>query len=201
MPEPKTIFQNAVEITLRIGFLLLLIAWCFQILYPFLSIVLWGIILAVTVAPLYHTLRIRLGNRGKLTATLITVVALGIVFIPSYLFVDSLIVGLRVLGEQFRSGEFEIPPPPENVANWPIVGQSIHGAWELASTNVGDAFEKYQSQLAAFGSSMLNSMLGTGLGILQFLFSIIVAGYFGYLRTRSQDDSEFLWKAGWRSRR
>ena len=38
MPETKTTFETAVDITLRIGILLLLIAWCFQILYPFFSI-------------------------------------------------------------------------------------------------------------------------------------------------------------------
>ncbi len=175
MPETKT-FQTAVDITLRIGILLLLIAWCFQILYPFFSIVLWAIILAVALAPFYNTLRIQLGNRGKLTASIITLLALGTIAIPSYLFVDSLVNGIRDLGYQIEAGVFEIPPPPSEVNDWPFIGRSLYNGWDLASTNLEDAFDQYGDQLASIGSSMLNSILGTGLSILQFVISTIIAG-------------------------
>jgi len=176
MPESKTTFETAVDITLRIGILLLLIAWCFQILYPFFSIVLWAIILAVALAPFYNTMKMKLGNRGKLAASLITFLALGTIAIPSYLFVDSLVRGIRDLGSQIEAGNLEIPPPPVEVNDWPIIGKSLYNGWELASTNLEAAFDQYGEQLASIGSSMLNSILGTGLGVLQFVLSTIIAG-------------------------
>lgn len=176
MSDSKTTFETAVDITLRIGILLLLIAWCFQILYPFFSIVLWAIILAVAMAPFYNKMKTKLGNRGKLAASLITLMALGIIAIPSYLFVDSMVRGISDLGSQIEAGDFKIPPPPQDVIAWPIIGKSLYNVWDLASSNLEDLFDQYGDNLASIGSSMLNSIVGTGLSILQFVLSTVIAG-------------------------
>ena len=39
----------AIEIAIKIGVLILLIGWCFLILKPFISPIIWGVIIAVTV--------------------------------------------------------------------------------------------------------------------------------------------------------
>ena len=48
------IIENAVDITLKIGALLLLLTWCFQILRPFFNILLWAMIIAISLFPLYN---------------------------------------------------------------------------------------------------------------------------------------------------
>jgi len=58
----------AVEIAIRLGFLLLLAAWCLQILSPFAGVVVWAIILAMASAPLYNWLNRRLGDKPKLAS-------------------------------------------------------------------------------------------------------------------------------------
>jgi predicted PurR-regulated permease PerM len=47
---------RAVEVSVRIGVVLLLAAWCFQITRPFLIPIVWGIILATAIHPGYQHL-------------------------------------------------------------------------------------------------------------------------------------------------
>ena len=45
--------NKAIDITIKLGLLLLIIGWCFSILRPFVNMVIWAIIIAVTIYPLY----------------------------------------------------------------------------------------------------------------------------------------------------
>jgi len=39
--------QKAIEATIKIGFVLLLLSWCFNIIQPFINPLMWGMIIAV----------------------------------------------------------------------------------------------------------------------------------------------------------
>jgi len=176
MSKSNSTIQIVVDIIIRVAFLFALIAWCFQILAPFFSPVLWGILIAVILYPMYKSLNSRLGGRSKLSATLIALIMLAIILIPSYFFVGSLVGGIREFGSKLESGEFRVPPPSNKVAEWPLIGESTYNAWNLASKNMDAAIERYEEQLSSLGKTLLNSLLGTGIGILQFALSIIIAG-------------------------
>lgn len=45
--------QNTIEAAIRLGLLLLLAAWCFRIVYPFIEPVMWGVIIAVAIYPVF----------------------------------------------------------------------------------------------------------------------------------------------------
>ena len=52
LPSDNKLFvARALEVTIRVGVVLLLFFWCFRIARPFIEIVLWGIIIAVAVFP------------------------------------------------------------------------------------------------------------------------------------------------------
>jgi len=55
--------STSVEITIRLIFLFILIVWCLSILLPFTSIVLWAVIIAVSVEPIYNAINKKLGNK------------------------------------------------------------------------------------------------------------------------------------------
>jgi len=63
------------------------------------------------------------------------------------------------------------------VKDWPLIGDPIYQFWELASTNFGAAFAKIMPELKSLGGSLLRIGADTGLGIIKFLVSIIVAGF------------------------
>jgi hypothetical protein len=72
-----------------------------------------------------------------LAAVLVTSFLLVLLVVPSVLLGDSLVSGAYKLVESFQSGDLSIPPPPDSVAHWPLIGEPIARAWTLASENYG----------------------------------------------------------------
>ena len=56
MIEQREFLANAIEASVRIGLLLVLAAWCFDIVQPFVIPIAWGIIIAVAQYPGYRRL-------------------------------------------------------------------------------------------------------------------------------------------------
>lgn len=169
-------YTKAIAAALRIGFVGLLVVLSYLILKPFLFVIMWGIIIAVGIYPLFKKFAALLGNRKKLASTLITFFALALLIVPSYFLMESAIGGIKTLAAELESGIFKIPPPSENVAGWPIIGKPVYEAWKLASVNIEGATKAFEPQIKEFGSKILSGILGLGSTILLTLVSIIIAG-------------------------
>ena len=168
--------NTSVEITIRLLFLFLLIAWCLSILLPFTNIVLWAVIIAVSIEPLYEWLLSKVGNKPSRAAGILIIFFLLVISIPSYFGVNALVDNVKVLRASFEDGSFKVPPPTDQVAEWPLIGEKVYAAWSAASTNLENFLSTYSEQLASVGKSLLSSGIGIGVGILQILVSFIIAG-------------------------
>jgi predicted PurR-regulated permease PerM len=168
----------AIEIAIRIGALILLISWCFLILKPFISPVVWGIIIAVAVYPLHIRLTAILGHRPRLAAAIMTIAALLIFILPGVKLADSMLSGVKILDERLQKGSIRVPSPPEGVGDWPMIGPTVDKVWRQASENLAATLEGYAPRLQAFGKWLLGSAVDTGLGLLLFALSIIISGIF-----------------------
>jgi predicted PurR-regulated permease PerM len=168
--------QNTIEAAIRLGLLLLLAAWCFRIIYPFIEPVMWGVIIAVAIFPLYVRLKAALGGRNKLAAVLYTFLALALLITPTIMISDSLVETSQALSEKYEQGQLQIPPPQDNVKEWPLVGEKLYGIWSQASDNLQGTIEKYEPQLKKAGEKIITVAAGAGGGILQFVISIIISG-------------------------
>ncbi len=67
---------EAIEIALKLGLLGLIVYWCFMILSPFLIPLIWGIIIAIAVEPVYVWMNNRFRKSPKISQR-----ALGIIYI------------------------------------------------------------------------------------------------------------------------
>ena len=172
----KLFMARALEAAIHIGLVGLLFYWCLKIGRPFIEIILWGIIIAVAIHPLYRRLKSALRGRKKLAATLITILALVLLIVPTLMLAGSLVNTARELSVQLGDGTLKVPPPAESVRSWPAIGASLYKFWSLASTNLTAALSKMKPQLKTFGSWLLSSAAGAGSGILKFVIAIIVAG-------------------------
>jgi len=179
--------NTAVEIFIRLGFLILLLTWCFQLIFPFSGVIMWGIIMAIATAPFYDTINARLGDRPKFAAAIIIVLGLLILIIPSWLFLGSLIDGVKDLKSNLDQNTLSIPPPDQRVADWPIIGNKIYETWKLASQNLEAVIIKYQDQVTSIIGSLVEGILGIGGSILQFVLATIIAGIL--LSTRGTDST------------
>jgi len=137
---------------------------------------LWGIIIAVTLNPVYERLAGLLGERRGMTATLLSALLLLVLIVPA-IYLGQLVVenSVEVAGH-LREGALTVPPPPRTLLQWPLIGKPIHGFWSMASTNLGAALELIAPQVKLFATWLLSAAALTSLAVLQFIFSIIVAG-------------------------
>jgi predicted PurR-regulated permease PerM len=167
---------TAIEITIRLAVLVGLIGWCLLIMLPFLSLIIWSVIIAIATYPVFSVLSKKLGGRDKLAATIITLFFLALILVPFAFLADSLFEGIGNLREIYQSGNFSIPPPGEEVKSWPAFTKPVVDAWRLASVNLSDAIIKFNPEIKAFGGWLLSVVAGTGKGILLFAGSLIVSG-------------------------
>jgi predicted PurR-regulated permease PerM len=168
--------NRAIDIALKLGVLVLIGAWCFQILSPFINPVLWGIILAVALEPVFNWFMKITKARVKLSAILLTLVMFLLILIPAVLIFESAISGFRSLKELAESGELALPSANPAVKEWPVIGDQVYGIWDLASTNIEAFLLKYEAQLTEVGRFIFDSLVGTGAGMIQLVLALIIAG-------------------------
>lgn len=172
--ESKT--NQAIDIAIKLAVLALIISWCFQILRPFLFPILWGIILAIALDPVYQWFLRKTKGRIKLAATFLTLVLVGLILVPSIAIVESAVQGLREMRDLYESGNLAIPEADESVREWQLIGDSIYELWTQASTNLESFISNYEEQIIEAGKFIFQSLVGTGTTILQLILSIIIAG-------------------------
>jgi len=169
-------YTKAITTALRLGFVGLLIILSYLILKPFLVVIMWGIIIAVGIYPLFKKFASILGNREKLASTLITIFALAVLLIPSFLLMESTVSGIQNLAVELERGTFKVPPPSESVAEWPVIGGPVYETWKLASINIEETIKAFAPQIKEFASGVLSGVLGLGSTVLLTLVSILIAG-------------------------
>lgn len=170
--------NNAMASFVQIGALLLLLILCFKIISPFITVVIWAMIIAVALHPSHLALASKLGGRDTTSAVVFVLVGLTILIVPTYLTADSSIMALSALGDGLRKGTISVSPPNESVADWPIIGERVYNGWTEAAVNLEATLRKFQPQLAAFSEGVLRFAGTIFIGVLQFVFSIIIAGVF-----------------------
>ena len=166
-----------IAIAIRLGVLALLLYWSWVLVRPFISIGIWSVVLTVALYPVFEWTSFRLGGRRRIAAALITILSLLIIIGPATWLALGLVDSLRMVSERLDFSTLTIPPPSKSVKEWPLIGNPIYQFWDLASTNLRAALGKIMPQLKPLGSSLLRIGADTGLGIIKFLASIIVAGF------------------------
>jgi predicted PurR-regulated permease PerM len=81
------------------------------------------------------------------------------------------------LADDMEADELVIPPPQESVRDWPVVGDRIYDAWNMASTNLSAAVARFTPQLKVAGAWVLAKMSGILGAIIHALVALIVAGF------------------------
>jgi predicted PurR-regulated permease PerM len=166
-----------VDIAIRLGVLAFLLYWSYLMVRPFITIMVWAIVLTVALYPVYEVMALWLGGRRRLAAGLLTLINLLIVIGPATWLALSLIDGLRTLSDKLDFSAFALPAPPIWIKSWPIVGDTLYQYWELASTNLDAALAKVAPELKPVGSFLLQIAAGAGVGTVKFLVAVVVAGF------------------------
>ncbi|MCK5362908.1 MAG: AI-2E family transporter, partial [Gammaproteobacteria bacterium] len=174
--QNRELMSKVTEVAIRLFLVTALAAWCFLLFKPFLMPLVWGIVIAVAMSPLFSRLESLLGGRRKLAGTLFILVGLGVLVVPTYLLSESFITGMKWLSVQEHKDAIHIPPPPAEVADWPLIGDRVHELWTHASENLAATLTQFAPQVRSFGSWLLSTLAGFGVALLMTLVAIVIAG-------------------------
>jgi predicted PurR-regulated permease PerM len=177
-PAPdKEYLSRALEVSIHICLFVLLAAACLLILRPFIAVAVWGLIISIAGYPGFCKLQRLLHGKRGLASVLFTFLLFTVLIVPIVLLAQTLIDGFQSLAERLHNETLSIPPPPPNIATWPLLGKPLSNLWTLASNNLSAALHSIAPQLRAAASGLFLAAAGVGLGVLQFFASIVVAGF------------------------
>lgn len=168
----------AIEIAVNLGLIIFILIWALMILKPFLALVIWGAIIAVASYTPFLKLQSIFKGSKKLAVIAFTVIGLSIVIIPTSMFSESLIKSSINLAHHITEGTVDIPPPSENVKEWPVIGKRVHTAWSKAANDFTLFVNDNANQVKEISAIFLTKAAGVGLGILSLVFAILIAAAF-----------------------
>ncbi|WP_244891128.1 AI-2E family transporter [Cyclobacterium xiamenense] len=160
---------------LALGILLLL---SFFIVKPFITLLIWGGVLAITFGPLHRLLTKQLKIRPGLSAGIIVLGLLMVIILPAILIMLSTVDEFKALISTFQSNDLHIPPPYDGISQFPIIGPYLYSVWEEASLNLSETFIKHQDEIKPVLIEFLGMVSHTASGIFTFTLSILVSGVF-----------------------
>ena len=178
MPTQKTPVQIAIEIAINLFLIVIILAWCIEILKPFISLIAWAAIISISMYKPFLKLKSLLGGSKKLALTLFTVIGLTIIVVPGWMFAGSIINSAQEITTALETGDIDIHLPNESVKEWPLVGAKLHAGWTAAATNFQAWAVEHAETLKSIASTVLSVAAGIGLGVVQFLISTLIAAAF-----------------------
>lgn len=168
--------RAAIEIAVYLLLVLGLLAWCLIIIGPFISFILWGTVIAVSMHQPFLWMERVLGGRKRAVA-LFALLGLAIVIGPAWLFADSLLTSLRAVQEGLQTGEIDIPRANEAVKDWPVVGETLYSNWAAAASNFEGWLEANKEQVRAVVEGAFSRLTNLLLTVLQFVAATLVAAF------------------------
>jgi predicted PurR-regulated permease PerM len=135
----------------------------------------WSVILAVTTYPLHQSLARRLRGKQGLTSTVMVIIGISLVVIPTWLLMNSFADSVRSFVGAVQQNTLQIPPPREGVKNWPIVGRKLYDTWSQAQADLPGLVQTMQPKIGELARSALSMVASIGGTMLLFLASFVVA--------------------------
>jgi predicted PurR-regulated permease PerM len=191
VPDPvleRRLSSRLIDVYIRFALVFALAVLCYQVFSPFLSLMAWALILAITLYPAHCMLARRLGGKQGLAATLLVLAGFVLIVAPTALLLASLGDSVHGLINGVRDNSLRIPAPPASVAAWPIIGEKVFSVWSRAQSDLPGLIQSMQPAIGELGKKAVEMVASVGAGVLAFLVSFAVAGVimaFGEAGTRS----------------
>jgi len=175
-PEAEPLGSSRLmDVLVRASLIGTLAVLCYRVLAPFLSLIAWSTILAVTMYPLHQWLARKIGGRQWLASAILLITGFLLIIIPSGLLMNSFADSVRSFIVAVKNNTLDIPTPSERVEQWPVVGEKVYGIWSKADADLPGLVQSMQPKIGELAHKALAMVAGIGGGLLLFLGSFIIA--------------------------
>lgn len=168
--------RKLLDVLIRAGLVFILAALCYRIFSPFLSLMSWALILAVTLYPAHQALAGRMRGRQGIAATLLVLGGIVLIVAPTAVLLVALGDSVNHFVGNVRDNTLQIPAPSPGVAGWPLVGPKVHALWSQAHEDLPAVVQSLQPQLGDLAKAALEIVASIGGAVLMFLFAFVIAG-------------------------
>lgn len=176
--DNKQSIGQAIEVAVNLLLVILLLALCIRIVSPFISLIVWGAVIAIALYKPFQMMQKTLGGRTKIALALFVLLGIGLIVVPVWIFTGSVIESAMSWKDEFAEGTVSINPPSESVKDWPVIGKRVFALWSDASENLAEFLTEHKEQLGNIASGVFGKAVQAGLGVLQLILSILIAAAF-----------------------
>ena len=156
--------------------LALLLGGCLLVLLPFVSALLWAVVLTFSSWPLYHRLLKLLGGRRTLAALLMALAMICVILLPFVIIGATLADNVKELTTATQRWMDAGPPaPPEWLAKVPGVGRQAAEYWQSLAADSSKLLEVAKRFIEPVSGWLLNVGLALGRGLFELALSILIA--------------------------
>jgi len=175
-PDEMRELRSKLERNLGWIILALLLGGCLLVLLPFVSALLWAVVLSASSWPLYRRLVKLLGGRRTLAALLMALAMICVILLPFIIIGATLADNVKELTTAAqRWMEAGPPAPPEWLAKVPVVGRPAVENWRTFAADSSKLFEAAKRFIEPVSGWLLNVGLALGRGVLHLALSILIA--------------------------
>ena len=175
MNQPR---PDLARVVLAVLFLCALILTSVWILLPFLGALVWATTIVVATWPVLLSLQKVLWGKRGLAVAVLSLVLLGIVFVPFLAAVGTVVANADDVAEKAKAlATVEVPAvPPDWLAKLPLVGGKLAGTWKQHGGKALSEMTSVVAPYAAKGAKWFAAQVGSiGLSLLHFLMTVVVA--------------------------
>ena len=154
-----------------------LIAASFWVMRPFLPAIIWAVTLVIATWPLMLRVQHYAGNRRGVAVFVMTVGLLLVLIVPLWLAISTIVINLDEIADLMRTIlSLRVPPPPDWVAELPLVGARATEAWgQFTSAGVRDLAPKLMPYAGSLTQWFVSAAGSLGAIFVHFLLTVAIA--------------------------
>ena len=177
IPSSKRLAARLLDVLIRAGLILAMVMLCYQVFSPFLNLMVWALILAVTSVSPPSVAGREIGGRQGLAATLLVLLGVVVVVVPTAVLMSSLGDSVQRLDQRRAEQHPRRCPRREKASR---TGRSSARRctrfWTKAHTDLPALVQSMQPKIGNLAKAALGFVASIGGGLLRFLASLIIAG-------------------------
>jgi predicted PurR-regulated permease PerM len=174
-PSPKAA-QTRIEQGIAVIVLIAIVIGCFLVLRPFLSALLWALILCCTTWPAFNHLRRAIGGSATLASLAMTLVIALVLLAPFVIVGLTLAENANQLLEYGKRFVEQGPPePPAWVAQIPLIGERLQTYWAGFTHDTTALVEELRKYIEPLRNFALAGGGALAEGLLLLTLSIFIA--------------------------
>ena len=181
---------DVARITLGVACLSAMLVGTLWILRPFIAAMIWAATIVVATWPIMMRLEAWAGGRRAVAAAVMSAGLLLGFIVPLGAAVAVLIInGDKILAWVTSVASMHVPPPPEWVANLPLVGHTLDQRWRevlSAPTDLASTLAPYARLMAAWALGLVGGVAALAIDLL------LIMAIAAYLYARGDDAADFL---------